>query len=251
MRLRVASDATHGHVSYPVRNMQYFGGVGGISGALEDQFEGTGVGAGTGDLFAAEYQLPIHAVSATNSADVGSKYRQILSIKDEHEEVKLVHVDEDFDLDVWVPRLHDNLGERPSVVYVGGKTLETTATSAAAQTLKDQLVVWPVPDEAVRLEYTGVYRHPELTIPADTLDNVDPVVEDMIVSLAQAKWLQGPGRDVQTGAVLEGLVLRNAQAVWEGTRRQPQERNPLHSLDRQSGGTGTDFGRIPRSVESL
>ena len=200
----------------------------------------------TGYLFIAEYFIPKYALAN----ETGSKYRQILSVTHQERELQLVQAERDVSFDGFVQRLHENIGSDPQYVMVGGKGTATTPTGATG-TVGDLMVVWPVPDSLTHLDYTAVLRHPVLTIPEDTLVDVDRQIEDVIVSLATALWKQGPGGAVQEGVLLERRTRSRIEDLWHGTRKQPLKRNVLGSLERVNRAPADDFGRIPRNVGSL
>ena len=113
------------------------------------------------------------------------------------------------------------------------------------------MTIWPVPDSLTHLDYTAVLRHPGLVIPEDTLVDVERQVEDVIVSLATALWLQGPGMKVQEGVLLERRTRSRIEDIWHGTRKMPLKRNALQSLEHVVRQPLDNFGRIPRNVGSL
>ena len=100
----------------------------------------------------------------------------------------------------------------------------------------------------------GVYRHPDLVAPEDTLDGVDPVVEDLITGLAAARWRQGPGSETQRGLAEENRIIGTdgkggrVERIHAGKTPMPQERMTLGPLDRLTPGVESDFGTLPDTV---
>jgi hypothetical protein len=200
----------------------------------------------TGYLFIAEYFIPKYALAN----ETGSKYRQILSATHQERELQLVQADRDVSFDGFVQRLHESIGTDPTTMMVGGKGTATTP-SGSGGTVGDLMVIWPVPSSIVHLDYTAVLRHPKLVIPEDTLVDVERQIEDVIVSLATALWMQGPGRAAQEGVLLERRTRSRIEDLWHGTRKAPLKRNVLGSLEHQVREPLDNFGRIPRNVGSL
>jgi hypothetical protein len=200
----------------------------------------------TGYLFIAEYFIPKYALAN----ETGSKYRQILSATHQEREMQLVQAERDVSFDGFIQRLHQNIGGDPEIMMVGGKATATTPGGGSG-TVGDIMVVWPVPDSLAQIDYTAVLRHPVLAIPEDTLTDVDRPVEDVIVSLATALWMQGPGKAAQEGVLLERRTRSRIEDIWHGTRKAPLKRNVLGSLEHQSRTPHDNFGRIPRNVGSL
>jgi len=244
-RAVITSDSAFGDTSFRLDSAAAAGAT--VACRWNEPWPGTTDGAGTGYLFIAEYLIEKHA----ETSDTDAKYRQILSVWHQERELQLIQAEKDVSFDGFVQRLHQSIGTDPTTVMVGGRAQATRLDVNATETDGDVMVVWPVPSSDMVLDFTAVYRHPLLAIPEDTLEDVPLPVENVIVSLATALWMQGPGKAVQEGVLLERRTRSRIEDVWHGTRKAPLKRNALLSLDAVSRDVATDFGRIPRNVGSL
>jgi hypothetical protein len=119
------------------------------------------------------------------------------------------------------PRPWDDINDQPRVVVQGG-TIVPSDDGSTAQTEKQVLKVWPVPETQIALNYSYLYKQPKLTVLTDTLwGGVPEEIEDAIVELAYARSMVTLEENVR-GFDLERKVMstvRKKHANQRGTVR--------------------------------
>jgi hypothetical protein len=120
--------------------------------------------------------------------------RQVLSVRNENEPMRLVFVEKQISFDTLVPRVTDQFRDRPDVVYVGG-IMQSTVQGTDAANFGTGLMVWPPPSSDIVLKYSYVYRYEDMATETDVLLGVPKSVVRMIEWTAFQKSLMGNVED--------------------------------------------------------
>jgi hypothetical protein len=144
---------------------------------LQGKYYGSSqVTGGAFKLYANEMALP---------ADV----KQVLSVRNEDEPVRLEEVEKYIQFDTIAPRPLDSTSSKPDIVYVGGTVRGTADTAGEVGLLSSGIMVWPVPSSDVLLKFSYVSRPNALDSETDTLSYVPEEVQDLICWRAFEKAL--------------------------------------------------------------
>jgi hypothetical protein len=180
---------------------------------LEDRYFGSDITNGPFTVYTNEMALP---------ADV----KQVLSVRNEDEPVRLEEVEKYIQFDTVVPRPLDHTSSKPDVVYVGGTVKGTYSVQGYDLGLRSSgLMVWPVPSATVMLKYSYVSRPNTLSDETDELYFVPEEVEDLICWRAFEKALDSnieddPDRALRVRRNNEARTLRLLEADEVGRSRR-------------------------------
>lgn len=185
---------------------------------LEQAYRGGGAsGTGNFTLYTHELVLP-------------SDVKQVTSIRDENRPLKLVMVEKDHVFDAVSPRPLDASG-RPHTAYVGSGIESTSynvsnsGSGSIAATQGVGLMIWPVPDEDVVLDYTYVAQHTELVNATDTLAYVPDAVAEAIVWVAlDYAMVSNIEADAVRGRTISARTQRRINRLLTAYKPQPNRR---------------------------
>jgi hypothetical protein len=177
-KLMVTSDSSVGNTSYPISDIET---AAYLPFTLKDKYQGALDAAADFTLYAHEMVLP-------------TSVKQVLSVRNEEEPVRIEPVEKHIEFDTLVPRVTDTFHDRPYVVYVGG-TLETTSLNSVGKVYQMGVMVWPPPDSGLTLKYSYVRRADTLSDETDVLQGVPDDIVDIIEWVAFQKALMGNMED--------------------------------------------------------
>lgn len=175
--------------------------------------------------FVAEYLLP-------------DTVREVVSVTTQSgSPLKLEHVDAGATFDSLFPDMADRYGT-PEFASVGGYDLPTTTSLAALtdQEPKLRLILFPIPDDEYRLNYSYYYQHPVLVNPTDKLIGVPPQLVSSIVEKAHADAVQVLDQRVNDGAILGSLASRRMDDKFKSHDPQPARRHVVGSWEGRTPG---------------
>lgn len=183
-----------------------------------------------------------------NEALLPTTVRRVLSVRHQERPLQLDFVERHVAFDRAVPRQFDRTGQ-PEWVYVGGSVTSTYDTDqATAGTTGIGMMVWPLPNERTKLDYSYVYRHPELVNATDTLAGVPDRIVDLIVDRA---WLYMLTSNAESDPALANQVRADWDAEYAEAKRQmrtdPLRRRIPHRGFRRSPWAEWDQQEIPSS----
>jgi len=171
--------------------------------------------------YANEYVLP------TNVKDV-------LSIRNEEEPVALEFSNREIDFDNHIPRSTDTFGSLPEIAIVGGTITSTARTSVASSWINISdaeavtgpgLMIWPIPDADVHLQYSYRVQHADLAAATDEWDGVPANILHAIEWKAfQFALESGIQNDPDTARQVEAKVARRINSAMGKQSRQPNRR---------------------------
>jgi len=121
--------------------------------------------------------------------------RQVLSVRHQQEPLEVIQESRN-DLNALLPDWHDDTGE-PEIVVIGGLTSPTFNASLSggspiqSQIFGPRMLIWPAPTVVTILDLDVVWRHPEMTVDADSLTGVPEHINDLIVLRSAVDGLLG------------------------------------------------------------
>lgn len=173
-------------------------------------------------MYVSEYKLP-------------DTVRDVLSVRFQHQDVRLIQVPRDESFFSVVTRHHDQMTDTPDLVAVGSQVTPTYDSRGSSVAPGLGLLVYPAPLNGYRLDYSYLYRHPQLSASQD-LENVpDNVVHDIILK-AFAYYEQSTGKDPDLAAASNNLSEVRISQVYNQNAPDPLRHRPLRSLDDRTGG---------------
>lgn len=233
-RIAITDDASYGSTSVRVDTAHVAGAM--LTGAMSTAWFGaSNFGSADFTFFVYEYVLP-------------STVRSVTNVSHQESDLSLFFEDGQYTFDRLVPSPLDSTSDTPQIVMVGGEIQRTAETGLTGE-FGLGLRIYPVPESALALNYSYVYRQPKLTVSTSELYRVPGAVEDLIVELATARVISSLEKDVQTGLPLEVRVNREIDKIHRNHAADSGRRNPMRSLDHIGRTTGPAWP--PRSVPGL
>lgn len=186
-------------------------------GAVDANWPGATTSTATGKHFVAEYMLP-------------DTVREVVSITHTNgAALKLRHVDPGATFDSWFPDLTDRYAS-PEYAAVGGFDHPTSTSASVTLDPLLRLILFPIPDDVYRLNYSYYYSHPTLVNSTDVLE-VSPEVASHIVAKAYADAVAGTQQRVNDGLMLGAVVERQVDRLHRSSDRQPARRHTVNSWE--------------------
>ena len=195
-----------------------------IDGPLDTEWTGPATTTALLKYFVAEYLFPDtvrEITSVTNAA--GSPLR-------------LEAIDPAATFEAMFPDPAGRFGD-PQWVGVGGYALNTYNPTLAAGSAGGELeprlrmVLYPVPENEIRLTYSYYYNHPELVNTTDVLEGVPPNVVSDIVLKAHADAIQGIEHRVIDGINMGRMAEGRVASKYATQDAQPARRHVVRSWE--------------------
>ena len=160
---------------------------------------------------------------------------KVISVRHEEQPIRLVEVQPHQSWDEWIPRPHDNEGE-PIIVGVGGMARSTVeasdlATANANRVTRLRLMVYPVPDATMLLQFSYKERLTELSATTDTLIAPSEFVDDVIDRAEALSNMTQRFNDPDLAQQQIRNSLLNSNRKWENSVVDPARRHPLRAQD--------------------
>jgi len=180
-----------------------------------------------------------------NEVVLPSTVKDVLSVRNEEEPVRLEFVEREMQFDQWVPRTTDSRGDRPEVVMVGGTITSTARTSSTAWDSISNAnavtgigcTIWPIPNADVHLGYSYRVQHADLSLATDEWPGVPNDIIHAIEWLAYQFALDsGMQNDPEAAKRAERQVEKRIARALNKQSRQPNRRRiPRAFGDRPHG----------------
>lgn len=198
----------------------------GPTATMDALWTGPTTSTGKARYFVSEYLLP-------------DTVREIDSITHEHGiELQLDLIDPGATFGQLYPDMAGRFG-KPEIAGVGGydtNTYNLLGTGDYAQSDPMlRLVLFPVPDDEYRLNYSYYYNHPELSETTDTLNGVKPEVVSSIIEKATADAVEVLEQRVNEGVVMSRKAEGRLREKHKSSGAQPTRRNIVGSWNGGSG----------------
>jgi hypothetical protein len=172
--------------------------------------------------------------------------KDVLSVRNEEEPVRLEFANRDIEFDSRVPRQTDRYGTQPEVVTVGGTINSTARTSTVAwSTISDEAsvtgtgcMVWPIPNVDLHLQYSYRVQHADLSTAASAWAGVPANIIHLIEWRAfQMALDSGIQNDPVAAARAERQVEKRTLRAQMNQSRQPNRRRVPTSFGMQPRGS--------------
>lgn len=178
---------------------------------------------GTGYMIRGEYMLP-----DTVRAVVRASYQE--------RNLSLTQADPWSQYEELFPRPHWEYGP-PETIAVGGYDIPTYDNGSGGETPPEpklRMAVYPVPDDDYIVDYSYIYRHPELTADADVLEGVPESVVGQIVwratGIVAMAWDQN-----FAAAHFTDMADQRSAALYEAQRGSDSRRHTINSWAGRDG----------------
>ncbi len=180
-----------------------------------------------------------------NEAVLPATVKDVLSIRNEEEPLRLDFINRDLEFDARIPRPTDSFSGVPEVAIVGGTMTSTSRTTGtdAWTTISDVdartgvgITVWPIPNTDIHLEYSYRVQHADLSADTDSWDGVPANVIRIIEWLAFQKALDsGIQNDPEAATRAERQVEKRRLRAQASQTRQPNLRRIPTSFGSRGG----------------
>jgi hypothetical protein len=169
-----------------------------------------------------------------NEVVLPSAVKEVLSVRNEEEPIRLEFADREIQFDRAIPRSTDSFGSVPEVVIVGGTITSTARVSTGNpwDTISDETavtgtgcMVWPIPSADIHLEYSYRVQHADLSEDTDEWSGVPQNVIRMIEWRAfQGALDSGIQNDPEAAQRAERQVEKRRLRAQASQSRQPNRR---------------------------
>jgi len=224
-----ASLTTEGRLEGAVFRVESILETAGFAQLTMDNFwPGAGSFGAKGTMMVAEYLLP-------------ETVKAVTSVRCQGVPITLDQIDPGASWDEAIPRMSDSYGD-PLWCGVGGydyNTYESTKTGDIYSQTEPRLrmILYPVPDTRIPIDYTYYYQHPQLTAKDDVLAGVpDDLIAD-IIRFAHADVIQTLEREVRDGIRVENSARGSTDRKYASHDPQPAGRHIVKSWN----GSGSRF----------
>jgi len=159
--------------------------------------------------------------------------KDVLSVRNEEEPIRLEFINRDMQFDRCVPRATDSYSNVPEVIYIGGTV---TSTIRSSTTVWDSIsnvaavtgtgcMVWPIPSADITLEYSYRVQHSDLSAATDTWTGVpDHIIHTIELRAFQSALESGIQNDPDLAGRIERQVEKRTVRALMKQSRQPNLR---------------------------
>jgi hypothetical protein len=143
-----------------------------------------------------------------------STVKEVLSVRHVEDDLQLRFVDRNISFDKYVPRQEMAFSSVPGVVFVGSTVTSTEIAagfpniSAAAARTGIGMMVWPIPDTDLNIDFTSRVQHADLALAADVWTGVP---NDVCRLIAESALQKGYESAIWNDAKMGRVIGRNVE----------------------------------------